>query len=380
MCVIFIVSGRRPILSQIGWNTKISARATNYGTRIDFILITPGLVPWVKAADIQPSLKGSDHCPVYIDLRDEIISADGSKVKLVDVIGAKLIAGESPEPPRLAAKYWDEHKQKLLSTFFGKKFEDVHPEKSRSATPSQSSAIDDTVEHVLNSLTSPPSATHVVSGAIPDQSVRATKRRLVPEDTRSAKKSKLAESHKSSGGKTKHSVQATLVGFFSQPKASSSKTKAKSRSGSEHANSDGVVDEDADYRFALHLSQLEENIGPLPNSQGSANGTSKEKWSSLLAPTKPPNCSAHNEPAKEFTVNKPGPNKGKRFFVCARCVTLYLSIADAEGNSPARPVGPGYDKGRAERLRQHVDPQFKCDFFMWASDARKDMVKDKEAL
>lgn len=37
-------------------------------TRVDYILVTPGLIPWIKAADIQASVKGSDHCPIYVDL------------------------------------------------------------------------------------------------------------------------------------------------------------------------------------------------------------------------------------------------------------------------------------------------------------------------
>ena len=37
-----------------------------------------------------------------------------------------------------------------------------------------------------------------------------------------------------------------------------------------------------------------------------------------------------------------------------------------------RPVGPGYDRGKAERLREEVNPQFKCNFFKWASDVRRE--------
>ncbi|TFY80734.1 hypothetical protein EWM64_g3273, partial [Hericium alpestre] len=63
------------------------------------------------------------------------------------------------------------------------------------------------------------------------------------------------------------------------------------------------------------------------------------------------------EPAKEFRVNKPGPNKGKTFFLCSR------------------PVGPGYDKGRSERLREEVDHQYRCNFFKWASELKKEALR-----
>jgi AP endonuclease-2 len=54
------------------------------------------------------------------------------------------------------------------------------------------------------------------------------------------------------------------------------------------------------------------------NGNGNGSNTSKEVWSALLAPIATPKCNVHGEPAKEFTVNKQGPNKGKRFFICAR--------------------------------------------------------------
>lgn len=120
-CAFFMSRSRPSLKTFLGWNTKISARETNYGTRIDFILVTPGLVPWIQAADIQPHIKGSDHCPVFVDLCDEIVNSDGSITKLQDVLGVQHADGFLVEPPRLAAKYWEEHKQKLLSTFFAKK-------------------------------------------------------------------------------------------------------------------------------------------------------------------------------------------------------------------------------------------------------------------
>ena len=114
------VSSYRSADHAAGWNTKISARETNYGTRIDYILVTPGLLPWVKHGDIQPAVKGSDHCPVYVDLHDEITLASGDKLTLQD---AMRMDGSKRDPPRIAAKYWEEFlgRQTLLSSFFGKR-------------------------------------------------------------------------------------------------------------------------------------------------------------------------------------------------------------------------------------------------------------------
>ena len=40
-----------------------------------------------------------------------------------------------------------------------------------------------------------------------------------------------------------------------------------------------------------------------------------------------------------------------------------------------RPVGPGYDRGKAERLREEVNPKYRCNFFKWASDVKKEAIR-----
>ncbi|KAJ3493100.1 hypothetical protein NLJ89_g11091 [Agrocybe chaxingu] len=365
------------------WNTKISARDTNYGTRIDFILITPGLVPWVKAADIQPQMKGSDHCPVFVDLFDEITNADGYTVRLRDVMGSRAADGTPPEPPRLAAKFWDEHKQKLLSNFFGKKT-DAHetvPSSSTSscAQPSQTPSTG-SQPPAGNSNSPSPSDVELLDpvSSPPDPSSSTTKRKLTVDHIPSAmKKLKPSQSQKEpSKGKSKlqsKPSQSSIASFFSQPRASKSagssvppsdargklKTSTSSSplpSASETQTNLTEVDEDADYQLALQLSQAETVHAP-STSQEKDPGESKQAWSTLLAPTQIPLCTMHREPAKEYTVNKPGPNKGKKFFICSR------------------PVGPGYDKG-SERPRDQVDPRYKCNFFKWSSEVRKEMARN----
>ena len=102
--------------------------ASNDGTRIDYILLTKGLLPWFKHGDIMPAIKGSDHCPVYIDLHDEIETSEGRKKTLREELrmgDGRRDGEERRMPPRLSARCWDEFsgKQKLLSSFFGKRSE-----------------------------------------------------------------------------------------------------------------------------------------------------------------------------------------------------------------------------------------------------------------
>jgi AP endonuclease-2 len=282
------------IVHLAGWNTRISARESNYGARVDYVLVTRGLLPWIKHGDIQPSLKGSDHCPIYIDLHDEITLESGTTLTLRQAMGQD---GEPKEPPRIAAKFWDEFsgKQTSLKAFFGK-HGNISPAPSDGLPPSDEpvGADDAPSEPLPQSTTS--------AGTTENQ---LTKRKIATNgSTREVKTKKLKT------GQTKLST------FFSRAQSLSSPLAQQ-------------MDEDqleADYRLAVQLSSED---GALPSVQrllqhsDSSPHESKGKgkaWGQLLAPLQPPKCTIHGEPAKELTVTKNGPNKGKNFFICSRCV------------------------------------------------------------
>ena len=67
------------------WEQKINARPGNYGSRIDHILCSVGMKDWFQEANIQEGLMGSDHCPVYAVLKDEV-ELDGAKMNLFDIM------------------------------------------------------------------------------------------------------------------------------------------------------------------------------------------------------------------------------------------------------------------------------------------------------
>lgn len=50
------------------WSVMSGARAKNIGWRIDYFLCSAALRPRLKAARIHPTIMGSDHCPVSIEL------------------------------------------------------------------------------------------------------------------------------------------------------------------------------------------------------------------------------------------------------------------------------------------------------------------------
>lgn len=51
------------------WSQMSDARARNVGWRIDYFLISQTLRPRLKSATILPHVKGSDHCPVMIEIK-----------------------------------------------------------------------------------------------------------------------------------------------------------------------------------------------------------------------------------------------------------------------------------------------------------------------
>jgi len=50
------------------WDLKTHARDRNVGWRIDYVFISPDLLPRLQRAFILPQVFGSDHCPVGIEL------------------------------------------------------------------------------------------------------------------------------------------------------------------------------------------------------------------------------------------------------------------------------------------------------------------------
>lgn len=54
------------------WSYRGGARAKNVGWRIDYFLASEALTPQIKAAYILPEIDGSDHCPVVLEIKEEI--------------------------------------------------------------------------------------------------------------------------------------------------------------------------------------------------------------------------------------------------------------------------------------------------------------------
>ncbi|SPO21221.1 related to APN2 - AP endonuclease, exonuclease III homolog [Ustilago trichophora] len=433
------------------WNTLIDARPANYGVRLDYTLVTEGLLPWIKGADIQADIYGSDHCPIYVDLYDER-EIDGKTVKLKDL----MHGGADRLPPALAACHYDEFsgKQRKLASFFGSSKKATPAKSSSTAAPvpenrvvtasdqnrsdsaglngspslagqnaqetpsiAESAGEEGSLADALFSLhsqqeglnieigtqpsdvaTAPPSqstskganatpsaSAPVVSSSAPTPSssnvLASQPSPKTKRNSSSPKRTLLATKGKDSG-KAKNGAslkgQMSLQTFFAKPSRAASTTLStdmKTENDKQDAskripahskgcdNVDTVASTNSGNSPVL-VSDEDEDISEFQDaltstSQGSAHSSEQsaadrvrasQTWGAIFSPIPAPLCRNHSEPCRAWTVNKPGPNHGRKFWLCNR------------------PVGPGYEK--SGRAKGDVNPEFRCNFFLWDSDLR----------
>lgn len=329
-----------------GWNTRISARDSNYGSRVDYILLTEGLLPWVRCGDIQPSIKGSDHCPVFIDLYDEIRLESGETLTLKDAMQYDVA---NRRAPRIAARFWDEYKQKNLSSFFVSKKKNEYSSSSGSSpstTPPedvQKKTLTTKVETTMEIETADPvqlsSQEHL---SLPSSSSTSTLASSQTTTTVKPHHKRSRDDQKDESKRKKQKIsQAKISSFFIKDggKSSSLSSVPSFKVENEVINIDEAEPSERqieeDRLLALQLSQWEENLDVAVESTSTSssaplNSQSKAAWSEMLAPIQPPRCDVHSELCKEWTVNKPGPNKGKTFFLCSRCDKFILWLFSFE--------------------------------------------------
>lgn len=290
-------------------------------------------MPWVKHSDIMPTVVGSDHCPVYIDLHDEIELEGRGKVSLWDELNpGRTRDGPAPDPPAMAARKMKEFGggQQLLSSFFRQPAAGssglVASRASGSATPPSNPPRPGPVSKKSSS-----------SAPVRKQSNGAGAGSRSPEPSlKWTDKSKEIEVPAQKG-------QPNLSSFFKPPdkhprQPSGGKTQTKGKPKAAKSAGDEVL--------VLKDSSDDEPAKPSTPSSRQSPGASQDlplgveeyqyaqavnaeaasAWSNIFAPKAAPLCTGHQEPAKLMTVNKTGINKGRRFYLCSRWVraeTLY---------------------------------------------------------
>lgn len=405
------------------WSTLINARPSNYGTRIDYTLVSPGLRDWVKAADIQNDVPGSDHCPVWVDLHDERV-IDGKAVKLRDLMTPPAPASAPPA----AASRWEEFNRKDLKSFFAKAkaaeasgkskmeaFEEAgavmqqssaaegaaqtksaQPDAGSAASPSHTSSPRSSSASVSKTQQSP-SPSKLVQPRAKSNSASG-KKETASGSNRGAVDGKKAKQLKlgaffggggggdgaassslpddSSNGSTKKRRVSTSAspppashssrrGSTSGPQPSPSPTKSTRTEGSGDAD---IEEEPVDWDYLASLPDPEADRYSQSSTSLNAKGSSSSStssttaWSSLFTAPPPPRCPSHQEPAKSYRVNKRDSknNYGRKFWLCSR------------------DVGPGYEKGFASSEHGREGGEYRCGFFMWNSDYEREWRRKKE--
>lgn len=371
------------------WETKVNARPGNYGARIDFVLVSESMRSWVKGADIQEGLLGSDHCPVYADFQDTV-ALEGKDMSMADIMnppgvfekGMRKIEWKLSTAPGFSAKRMPEFdKRQNIMTMFAAKSQKSRAFQSQSVSQSN---LDDKSSTTADTKNATPAQVSEVSQNTANSSVRPeirgndnkppTKRKT---STSAAAKDAAIKRSKGGAAPSSHGQQS-LRGFF---QASTSPGNVKPQHAENASTPITPVLDNADLsgtqQSALSLDAEDTSIGArngantrdlmspthptTPNSKGISAATrspspspsnvaaqiasaevSQRSWGALFAKPAAPLCEGHEEPCKTMQTKKKGTNQGRSFWMCNR------------------PLGPSGEKEKGT--------QWRCGTFIWCSD------------
>ena len=275
------------------------ARATNYGTRIDYIFGNKTLVQDnFTDSVIMPDVEGSDHCPVQATLKCSFIPAK--------------------KCPRLCSKFLPEFlgKQQTLSSFFVKK------------SKSEKEAELASQESHMSSKCTLAKAPTVIESKFFSKSAPAMKRSTSSQSNQASKKLKRDDKKPSA------TKQGTLFGFFNKNKANNKEPSFNSNSSTPDDSSSESSQSLSNSQESKQISNAKTDTKPVYlntdlNSNATKDRTSTvNSWKNLLkGPPPAPLCKGHKEACVLRTVKKDDSlNKGRQFWVCQR--------PDGEKNNP----------------------------------------------
>ena len=307
------------------WSTVTGARKTNYGTRIDYVLVNKDfLVKHALSCDIRPDIHGSDHCPVEACLSCEIRASTvvpdlcsvfmpefkgkqksiraflTSRSSKTDSISrnSQLLSDEVP----LATKnFANEKSQEIKDNVLTKRKAEQELSKNPVKLRRKRSVDQKNGQKSGLNLLSYFQRPQVIINNMKSNSVMSFLKDAQIEDT------KLLE----------EILKDCIVGYKEEEQCGDSTQEGASGSCS---SSEGYDEEFAEKR-AISLAQgkvqKRKNQGQDGASEKSEH--SKLKWKSILkGPDPPPLCEGHKEECVLRTVKKQGPTLGRQFYCCGR--------------------------------------------------------------
>ncbi|CAB4383533.1 unnamed protein product [Rhizophagus irregularis] len=316
------------------WNTLINARPINYGTRLDYILVSEGLTKWFKSCNVEQDIMGSDHCPVSCELFDEIYEGD-NKLSLLKENTLMTLT------PKLCAKNLVRFsgKQQTLKSFFIKQEIKEKEAQERKSVKTSNDNIVENIPETLTSNTIPTDSSIDISEGLKEQSEikrKSGQASVIKVQKAKANSSKLIK-EKSSKAQAKSKLsyptnQVSLISLFKKAsqdtppeKKLEEVTKSIELKDSQGLQEKSTISEnisDSSNSFEESLDDIINNVEDECIEVSSSNNKSdiQSQWNALFKPRPIPNCIGHGEPCKEYTVNKPGINQGRRFYLCSRPV------------------------------------------------------------
>ena len=236
------------------WSTLLDSRKINYGTRIDYILISKSLTGHLRRAEVWQEIEGSDHCPVFAELAMELVP--------------------SRSEPSLCSSNFSAGKQRKLSDFLAAQ----KSLKGSSAGSGLAAASAKLVGKRSGSTVDPPPA--------------------------------AAKARKMESGKKNMDSKRSLVSFFKPISGGDPQSKDQAANLLEDMCDDSIISSGESRTTSQESSQSDtiKDSGKLSQAWMGVFG----------GPPKSPLCKGHNEPCVLRTVKKQGPNKNKQFWVCSR--------------------------------------------------------------
>ena len=321
------------------WDTYTFARNSNYGTRIDYILVNKQLIEQqeefkIEDANVMQSVMGSDHCPVFVQIAGIPKDFDAEKRRKMPI-------------PKLASRFYSEFagKQKKLTSFF-----------MRGSSKTQKKVSANSKKRTFDEMSSSSSSAISSSSSMPTK-----KRQKLNEHNKNKKiksnllnfmkkedNSKYIWMYSDSNGTMQSlndnistklnqlNIGAVYTAFINDQKYKFNKTAediCKQTSIAEPDKCQTVLRQSNEFQ---NESKENMNVDNMKNKKDSSNEMKEEsapsskpklskqasaqQWKALFGAQKKsiPLCPGHNEPCILRTVTKDGVNKGKKFYACNR--------------------------------------------------------------
>lgn len=357
------------------WETKRNYRPANFGSRIDYICVSPEIKSWFSEANIQEGLQGSDHCPVFALLKDKVM-LHGVEMDISDIMNPPgMFQGGLRKQewtvknllPTSAKKMPDFDKRRSIKDMFMKPALSKRQSSTVSHRGSEGpgKSVDREAASAENVTQAPPSP--LTPSSMKEAGSKATSQALSPtlNNTpakrpassqplyRPTKKIKAAASKAAKNAPAKG--QTSLAGFFKPkraspvaedtPKMSLSNSGTEKDQQSKSTNDITSLNGTRDTKTTSAPSTPSKEICATFNLADQPDVVdpivAKESWDKLLRKRAVPRCE-HGEPCISLLTKKPGVNCGRSFYICPR------------------PLGPTGEKEK--------NSEWRCGTFIWSSD------------